>query len=114
LNDWIADERGAPQARARVACLFERSDGAIAWRHWDFITNQTESRAARELVLRWIATVGNYDYIFDWTFQQDGTIRVAVGATGIDETKGVIGKRHDSRSPADDRYGGFIAAIWSA
>jgi primary-amine oxidase len=109
LDDWIADERGTPQPRARIACLFERNDGLIAWRHWDFITNQTESRAARDLVLRWIATVGNYDYIFDWTFQQDGTIRIAVGATGIDETKGVVSKRHGSKSAADEKYGTFIA-----
>ena len=109
FDDWIADERGTPQRRARIACLFERSDGMIAWRHWDFLSNQTESRAGRELVLRWIATVGNYDYIFDWTFQQDGTIRVAVGATGIDEAKGVVSKRHESKSAADERYGTFVA-----
>jgi primary-amine oxidase len=109
FDDWIADERGEPQPRARIACLFERGAGVIAWRHWDFITNQIESRAARELVLRWIATVGNYDYIFDWTFQQDGTIRVAVGATGIDETKAVAGKHHGAKSAADDTYGTFIA-----
>jgi len=33
--------------------------------------------------------VGNYDYSIDYVFQQDGTIRVAVGATGIDAVKGV-------------------------
>jgi len=33
--------------------------------------------------------VGNYDYLMDWIFQQDGTIRVAVGATGIVEVKSV-------------------------
>jgi primary-amine oxidase len=109
FNDWMADERGAPQPRSRIACLFERNDGVIAWRHWDFITNQTESRPGRELVLRWIATVGNYDYIFDWTFQQDGTIRVAVGATGIDETKGEVSRHHSGSSGADDAYGNFIA-----
>ena len=32
-----------------------------------------------------IATIGNYDYTFDWTFQQDGTIRVGVGASGIEQ-----------------------------
>jgi primary-amine oxidase len=109
FNDWIADERGVPQERPRIACLFERGDGQIAWRHNDFVTNQLESRAARELVLRWIATVGNYDYIFDWTFQQDGTIRVGVGATGIDEVKGVASKNYASGSDRDGRYGTYIA-----
>ena len=46
-------------------------------------------RPSRELVLRTAAVAGNYDYMLDWVFQQDGTIRVAVGATGIVETKGV-------------------------
>jgi primary-amine oxidase len=39
--------------------------------------------------LRTAAVAGNYDYLIDWVFQQDGTIRVAVGATGIVETKAV-------------------------
>ncbi len=109
FDDWILTERGAPQQRARIACLFERSDGEIAWRHWELVTNQTESRAARVLVLRWIATVGNYDYIFDWSFQQDGTIRVAVGSTGIDEVKGVASKNSATRHGSDGDYGTFIA-----
>jgi primary-amine oxidase len=109
FNDWIVDERGTPQQRRRIACLFERSDGEIAWRHWELITNRTESRAARELVLRWIATVGNYDYIFDWIFQQDGTIRVAVGSTGIDEVKGVASRNSNARSGSDGDYGTFVA-----
>ena len=109
FDDWLADEHGVAQPRSRIACLFERGDGAIAWRHWDFITNQTESRPARELVLRWIATVGNYDYLFDWVFLQDGTIKVAVGATGIDEIKGVASKNHSTVQNGDDDYGRFIA-----
>jgi primary-amine oxidase len=109
FNDWIVDEHGLPQQRPRIACLFERSDGEIAWRHWELITNHTESRAARELVLRWIATVGSYDYIFDWTFQQDGTIKVAVGSTGIDEVKGVASKDSATRQGGDGDYGTFIA-----
>jgi primary-amine oxidase len=109
FNDWIVDERGVPQQRKRIACLFERRDGEIAWRHWELLTNLTESRAARELVLRWIATVGNYDYIFDWTFQQDGTIRIAVGSTGIDEVKGAASKNSAHRRGEDGDYGTFIA-----
>jgi primary-amine oxidase len=109
FNDWIVDERGVVQERQRMACVFERGDGAIAWRHYDLLSNQTESRPARELVLRWIATVGNYDYVFDWTFQQDGTIKISVGATGIDEVKGVASKNYASAHGSDADYGEFVA-----
>ena len=33
--------------------------------------------------------LGNYDYVFDWIFQQNGALKVAVGATGIAESKTV-------------------------
>lgn len=39
-----------------------------------------ESRAKVTLVARMVASVGNYDYIFDWEFQTDGLIRVKVSS----------------------------------
>src|SRR5262249_17787369 len=42
-------------------------------------------------VLSWIATVGNYDYGFNWIFHQDGTLEMDVVLTGIMQTKGVAG-----------------------
>jgi primary-amine oxidase len=43
-------------------------------------------------------------------FQQDGTIRVAVGATGIDAVKGVASKSmKDATAERDTRYGTLIA-----
>ncbi|KAI3462411.1 hypothetical protein Pfo_019074 [Paulownia fortunei] len=35
-----------------------------------------------------VASVGNYDYIFDWEFQTDGLIRVKVGLSGMLMVKG--------------------------
>ena len=53
-------------------------------------------RNAGRLVVRWISTVGNYDYIFDWIFHENGTIGVDAGATGIEAVKGVKAKTmHD-------------------
>ena len=63
--------------------------------HWAFGGGisfwRTESRRARQLVLSWIATVGNYDYGFNWIFHQDGTLEMDVVLTGIMQTKGVTG-----------------------
>ncbi len=55
-------------------------------------------------MLRTAAVIGNYDYLMDWVFQQDGTIRVAVGATGIVETKSV---NETSVPPMHDGGGGI-------
>ena len=46
-------------------------------------------RAELELVMRSISQVGNYDYMIDWIFSQNGVIRVEVGLTGIDAERGM-------------------------
>jgi primary-amine oxidase len=83
----VPSDKGAPVLRPQLACLFERQGSGPAWRHLE--GDVISGRPSRELVLRTAAVAGNYDYLLDWEFHQDGTIRVAVGATGIVETKGV-------------------------
>ena len=78
---------GRPRTVSNVFCLFERETGDMAWRHFG---EEPESRRRRDLVVRSAAVLGNYDYVFDWTFQQDGSIKVAVGATGITEVKATV------------------------
>jgi len=95
VNEW-----GGPYTLMGVVCLFERYSGNIAWRHYEAVKNQNEARKEIELVLRFISAVGSYDYIFDWVFRQDGTIKVAVGSTGISQVKAV-----KSRTKADDKDG---------
>ena len=82
----VADGDGRPKLRPRVICLYEREAGDMAWRHH---SDEPESRRKRDLVVRIAAVIGNYDYVFDWVFQQDGTLRVSVGATGVAEAKSV-------------------------
>ena len=105
----FADEHGIPQRRPRAACLFEQQAGDIAWRHMGD-DNVVVSRGARNLVLRTIGAFGNYDYVLDWVFQQDGTIKVRVGATGLDEVKGVVPRTaEEDHDGAASAYGRFIA-----
>ena len=96
-----------------MICLFERRTGDMAWRHWsNGGAGAPESRSKRDLVVRSAAVLGNYDYVFDWVFQQNGSIQVAVGATGIAETKMVAQKTTLDDPTALERadaYGRFIA-----
>ena len=78
---------GRPRTAHNTICLFERKTGDMSWRHWSGSEGASESRVKRDLVVRTAAVLGNYDYVFDWIFQQNGSIQVAVGATGIAETK---------------------------
>jgi primary-amine oxidase len=64
-------DNGTPYVRPQLACLFERVTGDPVWRHWDEDTYAVSGRPTRELVFRTVATVGNYDYLFDWRFEQD-------------------------------------------
>ena len=106
FDQVYANYKGIPQLKPRAACVFEQP-GDMAWRHDG---NVVESRRARNLVLRTIGTFGNYDYVIDWVFRQDGTIRVRVGATGIDEVKGVKSRTAiDTPEMKEDTYGRFIA-----
>ncbi len=93
-------ESGMPYIRPQLACLFERVSGDPVWRHWDEDTYAVSGRPTRELVFRTIATVGNYDYLFDWRFEQDASITVGVGATGILEVKAVKDLRADTPQSA--------------
>ena len=113
FDGLISDDEGRPRAVPNVICLFEREAGDMAWRHF---SDEPESRRKRDLVVRSAAVLGNYDYVFDWSFQQDGSIRVAVGATGIAEVKSTaVAKAGAQRAtnggaPGDtaDAYGRFV------
>ena len=112
FDTWVIQADGSPRERQRVACLFERLPDEPAWRH-SRDGGVVESRARRDLVLRMIMGAGNYDYLFDWIFRQDGTIRVNLAATGIDQMKAVAAKNADEATAdngnAHDRYGRFVA-----
>lgn len=106
----LASERGDWFRIPRAVALYER-DGGLLWKHDDRGRSRNESRRGRELVLSWIATVGNYDYAFNWVFHQEGTLEMEVLLTGFMETKAVALKKVDDpqEHSGDLRYGHLVA-----
>ncbi|MFN8582254.1 MAG: primary-amine oxidase [Gemmatimonadaceae bacterium] len=84
----FVDDYGKAYTAPHVVTLYER-DGGILWKHFDVNVNHTESRRARELVLGFVAGVGNYDYGINWIFRQDGSLELRADLTGILLVKGV-------------------------
>ncbi len=87
----VAAPDGRPVTIPRAVALYER-DGGIAWKH------DEEARRARDLVIGFVSTVGNYDYGFDWIFHQNGTLEVRVALTGVMAAKAVADGAHDPYS----------------
>jgi primary-amine oxidase len=85
----LADDMGKSRKIPRAIALYER-DGGVLWKHYDIDTDHNESRRARELVIKSMAAVGNYDYGFSWIFHQDGTLEMQVELTGIMLAKGIM------------------------
>ena len=106
IDTVISNDKGRPQTLPDTICVFERETGDPAWRHWS--SEMPDSRRSRDLVVRVGAVVGNYDYLLDWIFRQDGAIEVRVGATGILEVKAT--KDKDALQPGSDAdaYGRFV------
>ncbi|MGB5131778.1 MAG: hypothetical protein WBO00_04130, partial [Steroidobacteraceae bacterium] len=110
LSPVMSNAAGGADVLDKRVCIFEVSPGEPVWRHYDFITQALESRPAIELVVRYIATVGNYDYVLDWVFDEKGNITYRAGATGIDSVKGVATQKLGDASAAQDTaYGSLIA-----
>lgn len=109
LNATLADFTGKPSEVPNAIAVFERYAGP-EFKHNEMASEPRNiSAERRELVVRWISTVGNYDYIFDWVFAENGTIGINAGATGIEAVKGVKTRTmQDPTAAQDTRYGTLI------
>ncbi len=105
VDALIVTDRGQPQTKNNVICMFERASGDPSWLH------DVQGRQDRTLVARMAARLGNYDYVVDWEFSPDGQIKVRLGATGVVAIKNSVEKNALSKSAADERadaYGRFV------
>ncbi|MEO5793512.1 MAG: primary-amine oxidase [Rhodoferax sp.] len=107
LDATLADYTGKPAAVPNAIAVFERYAGP-EFKHQE-MGQPNIGAERRELVVRWISTVGNYDYIFDWVFAENGTIGIDAGATGIEAVKGVKSRTMaDATAAEDTRYGTLL------
>ncbi|KAJ5155137.1 Copper amine oxidase N2/N3-terminal [Penicillium coprophilum] len=78
----ITQADGTAQTLPNAICLHEQDNG-IGWKHSNWRTGRAVVTRNRELVVQFIITLANYEYIFAYKFDQSGGITVEARATGI-------------------------------
>ncbi|XP_071584804.1 amine oxidase [copper-containing] 3-like isoform X3 [Heliangelus exortis] len=72
-----------PRVSKNALCIFEQNLGSPLRRHYSNLQSLYYGGLVNSaLVVRSIATVGNYDYVWDFIFYQNGAIEGKVQATG--------------------------------
>ncbi|KAJ9154314.1 hypothetical protein P3X46_027665 [Hevea brasiliensis] len=110
MDGYYAGQNGIPVKVSNVFCIFERHAGDIMWRHTEFgipDVSITEARPEVSLVVRMVATIGNYDHILDWEFKPSGSINIQVGLSGILGVKAATYTHSDQIN--EDVYGTLLA-----
>lgn len=59
----LCDKNGEPLVIKKAVCMHEE-DTSTAWKHVEYRNGRNDMRRGRRLVLQFVATVANYDYIF--------------------------------------------------
>ena len=88
IDVTFAGDDGKAYVLPRAVGIYER-DGGLLWKHYESYSKTNQSRRARELVIFFIATIGNYDYSINWIFHQDGVLELDSELSGIMLPKGV-------------------------
>ncbi|KAF1940335.1 copper amine oxidase-like protein [Clathrospora elynae] len=78
----IVGSNGEPRVHPNVICLHEQDNG-IGWKHTNWRTGRAIVTRMRELVVQFIITLANYEYVFAYKLDTAGGITLEVRATGI-------------------------------
>ncbi|KAF1957379.1 copper amine oxidase-like protein [Byssothecium circinans] len=73
---------GEAKVHPNVICLHEQDNG-IGWKHTNWRTGRAVVTRMRELVVQFIITLANYEYVFAFKLDTAGGIVIEVRATGI-------------------------------
>lgn len=71
IDAMLVDGEGKPSVSKNVVCIHEQDNG-IGWKHTNFRTSRAVVTRSRELVVQFIITLANYEYIFAYKFDQAG------------------------------------------
>ncbi|KAF2012523.1 copper amine oxidase-like protein [Aaosphaeria arxii CBS 175.79] len=78
----VVGSNGEPKVHPNVICLHEQDNG-IGWKHTNWRTGRAVVTRMRELVIQFIITLANYEYVFSYHLDTAGGITLEVRATGI-------------------------------
>ncbi|EJU05050.1 hypothetical protein DACRYDRAFT_20598 [Dacryopinax primogenitus] len=83
LPGCFVSHSGAPVIVKHAICIHEE-DAGLLWKHTDYRPGgRAQSVRARKLVVSLVATVANYEYIFYWSFYQDGAFELEIRLSGV-------------------------------
>jgi primary-amine oxidase len=119
LDVPYVDSLGTVKEKQAGLAIWEQ-DGGVLWAHHDDDADRTITRRSRQLVVAQMFTLGNYDYLTEWIFNQDASIDVKVILNGDVLARGVESKTClvcDQKPDAegkiipsgDERYGTLLA-----
>lgn len=78
----LTETDGSATKLPNAICLHEQDNG-VGWKHSNWRTGRAVVTRSRELVVQFIITLANYEYILAYKFDQAGAITVESRATGI-------------------------------
>ncbi|KAF4548504.1 Copper amine oxidase-like protein 1 [Elsinoe fawcettii] len=82
FDGYTINADGTVQHQPNVICLHEQ-DAGIEWKHTNWRTGRAVVVRRRELVIQFIITLANYEYVFAYKFDLSGGIDIETRATGI-------------------------------
>ncbi|XP_063163953.1 membrane primary amine oxidase-like isoform X2 [Candoia aspera] len=95
--DWhFFHDTSGPVSRKKAICIFEQNAELPIRRHYESIQSPFYGGLAdSNLVFRTISSVGNYDYVWDFIFHQNGAVGVRVYASGYIQSAFYFGDARD-------------------
>lgn len=107
LDIPYVNSAGELKVKPGALAIWEHDVG-ILWEHEDDDSAKTLTRRARQLVIAHMFTLGNYDYMLQWIFNQDATLEAKVILNGDVLAQGVVARTCQVCDQAPDSEGKLV------